>query len=97
MLYFSGGEIEMTPDQIAILERAFMRPGGSPTEELLSHWSHLNPTIIRLFLTLRRLNMVREMAVIKHLGKCIDIFSTRSVRWSVGRSVGWSVGVWVGG
>ncbi len=68
MNFYLGGELDMSSDDISLLENEY-RQGQGPTNRLISEWSHKNPTIKTLFLMLHKLGMRREMETIKQYGK----------------------------
>lgn len=58
-------KIGLSNDEIDQLGRAYLRPGGSPTEDLLSQWEVRNPTRDQLVAYLDELGLARAANVVR--------------------------------
>ncbi|ESN92535.1 hypothetical protein HELRODRAFT_181411 [Helobdella robusta] len=62
-----AGEIGYTASQTQFLELEYRRFDGSPSERLLSKWGHSNATVDMLATSLKKINAIRALNIIKHL------------------------------
>lgn len=65
---FAAAELNFETDDINLWAMAIQQPGGSPTDRVLTRYSHANPTIKDLFYKLKSLCNVRAMNTLKGLG-----------------------------
>ena len=65
---YSAGLMGFTANEIAHFHRSIQRPGGSPTDELLTTWDYENHTIEELYQKLFEMRHVRCMELLKDLG-----------------------------
>eukprot|EP00057_Strongylocentrotus_purpuratus_P013402 XP_011667876.1 PREDICTED: probable serine/threonine-protein kinase drkD isoform X2 [Strongylocentrotus purpuratus] len=60
-----AGLLGFTNDDIAMFQRCMLRPGGSPTDEMLTTWDYENHTIEELYLKLYEIKHARCMMFLK--------------------------------
>ena len=65
----TAGLLGFNNDDIALFQRSLYRPGGSPTDDMLTTWDYENHTIEELYLKLYELKHARCMMYLKDYGK----------------------------
>ncbi|XP_060075391.1 uncharacterized protein LOC132555067 [Ylistrum balloti] len=60
-----AGEIGYLHQDVKLFELAYREPNGSPTKKLLMDWGCKNPTVMDLYLILKRLDRRRETQVLE--------------------------------
>ena len=80
IVFFAAETLGKTVLEVAKLELEFQRPGGSPTDMLLTNWGHTNATVEMLVSHLLRAGLRYAAEKLRGLGLCYkDLALTRLV------------------